>query len=439
MTDTLTHAYIGEITKFDRTPEGDLVVFGKAAGTDLDLHGERCDPAWLRREVPAWFEWGNVREQHSQIAAGVGYELDEQGDDWHIKALITNPSTIHKVETGTLKGWSLGAINARTFKDAGGQTWLVDGKIVEFSLVDRPSNPTTTLNFAAKSASGEWEPVPFAGEVIASVAKAARLDEHQGQTGLQAKAAEADEVAPPAFDRGLALAVATAIMRKSRPGALSLVTPLVTKAVTADGVQDEAPDIAGGKEVIRLLAQLIASEASELGAGYLDESCDITLLVQATECVKWWLSKEIAAAADPDEPYDTGEDETTYVLLSPEASVTKSEPKETAVPEPTPIPAAAPTALDSAAIHEIAKAAAAEATKAVQAEMDSLRGELAQVKSTVIPGGPYVVAPPVAPSQATANKAAGYWEIARTSPDPSIREAYRALAVQTDADARAIH
>lgn len=515
MSDTMTHAYIGDIVKFDKTPEGDLIVYGKAAGPDLDLDGERCDPNWLRREVPAWFEWANVREQHSQIAAGVGIELENTGDDWHIKAVVTDKNTAHKVETGTLKGWSLGAINTKTYKDARGQTWLTGGKIIEFSLVDRPCNPTTALA-VAKSADGYWSPVSSAGEVIASIrTKAAKLDLPRGAAGSQ-KTADADQDQAPAFDRALALEVAAKVRVHDRSAALRLVEPLTaSKAVAADGLQDEAPDIAKGKQVIDLLGQLIAAEASELGAGYLDETCDISMLLEATSCVKWWLKGEQEAEDEPEAPYADEDDDATivYVALSAKgvtykyvSQAKRDEYAKSGVAMPNgdfPIPdeghlksavghydgytgdkAAAKshiitrakalgmtnllpdawgggsddakgkaveaetdkaaeaettktTALDAEEVTKIAKAAAVEATKAAQAEITSLRGELAQIKSTAIPGGPYVVAPPLgAGEDGAVSKAAGYREIARTSADPAVREAYNALARKTDEAAR---
>ncbi len=429
---SVTHAYIGDIVKFDKTPDGDLLVYGKAAGPDLDLDGERCDPKWLRKAVPDWFEWGNVREQHTSIAAGVGVEIDERGDDWHIKALITDRNTAHKVETGTLKGWSLGAIGVRSYKDAQGQTWLTDGKIVEFSLVDRPCNPTTTLDIATKSASGDgdWQPVPVAGEVIA---KAVKLDQEHDVADSR-KAAEPGPP-PPAFDRAQAIAIATAVHRKDRTGAAELAL----KAVGPDGRQDEAPDIAGGRAVIAQLAQLIAAEADELAAGYLGESCDITLLVQAVENVKWWLRKEEAAAGGDS---DLG-DAAVFIGFGAEPDVTKDAPAAPTVPAVPAEPAAKSpepdttkttvSGLDTAAVQQIAEAAVMKALAPVQAENASLREELAQIKSTAIPGSPFVVAPPTAPPNEAANKAAEYRQIAANSTDPAVREAYKALALRTEA------
>jgi hypothetical protein len=68
------------------------------------------------------------------------------------------------------------------------------------------------------------------------------------------------------------------------------------KAVAADGTVDEQPDIDGGMQAIALIAKLIGYEADELGAGQLDETCDVSLLCDAASLLKIWLSRERAGA-----------------------------------------------------------------------------------------------------------------------------------------------
>jgi hypothetical protein len=143
---TIKHAYAADILKAERNENGDLVVFGKATGPDLDLDKQICDPAWLKTAMPAWMQWGNIREQHSAIAAGVATDLEQDGDSWMVRSLVIDPASARKVETGVLKGYSIGIKNPRVVKDAsapGGR--IVGGEIVELSLVDRPCNPTCTL------------------------------------------------------------------------------------------------------------------------------------------------------------------------------------------------------------------------------------------------------------------------------------------------------
>jgi hypothetical protein len=105
--------------------------------------------------MPDWFKTGgNIREQHSNIAAGVAKEYEKKTDGHYIHALVVDPVSVKKVDTGVLKGFSIGIKSPRVIRDtkaANGR--IVDGQIVEISLVDRPANPNCQL-VLAKAASG---------------------------------------------------------------------------------------------------------------------------------------------------------------------------------------------------------------------------------------------------------------------------------------------
>lgn len=269
----ITHAFAADITKAERDANGDLIVYGKATGPDVDLDEQICDPAWLRKAMPDWMTWGNLREMHQPIAAGVGLELAAEGDDWMVKSKVVDDRTAKKIEDGALKGYSVGIKNAQVVKDAsapGGR--IVGGQIVEVSYVDRPCNPTATLAIAkAVGADSELKPVE----------------------------AEPD-------DAGLS--------DDDRAKAIDLV-----KTIGPDGELDEQPDIEGGQQAITLIAKLISYEAAELAAGHLDEACDISLLVSAVECLKCWLAKEQGAQNGEDD------DAISYVALAAKFGWTPAE------------------------------------------------------------------------------------------------------------------
>lgn len=148
MSDEITYAYAGDIEKsYDE--DGSLIVVGKATGPDLDLDEQVCDPSWLREAMPAWMKFGNLREMHQPVAAGVGLELSSEGDDWHLKSKVVDPMTAAKIEAGALRGYSIGIKGAKVVKDAnapGGR--IVGGTVVEVSYVDRPCNPTAVTAIA---------------------------------------------------------------------------------------------------------------------------------------------------------------------------------------------------------------------------------------------------------------------------------------------------
>ena len=165
----LTYAFWPiDLTKSHDTPDG-LMVYGKAAGPGLDLDGQRFNADYLTKAVPAWFEWGNVREQHQQIAAGVGVELEDKGNgEYWVKALVVDPVTIKKVKTKVLKGFSPGVRNGKIRKSANAPNGeIYQGDMIELSLVDRPSDPTNGV-MICKSAGGTLLlPTNAAGDELA--------------------------------------------------------------------------------------------------------------------------------------------------------------------------------------------------------------------------------------------------------------------------------
>lgn len=151
----LTTSYFN-IEKSDKQPDGTLMVYGKATDDSVDIDQQICDAAWLDRAMPAWFKsGGNIREQHSSIAAGVAKEYESKADGHYIMAHVVDPVSVKKVDAGVLRGFSIGIKSPRVVRDqkaANGR--IIDGQIVEVSLVDRPANPNCQL-VLAKSVDGE--------------------------------------------------------------------------------------------------------------------------------------------------------------------------------------------------------------------------------------------------------------------------------------------
>ena len=139
-----------EIFKQEKQEDGTLLVYGKATDDAIDSDNQICDAGWLNKAMPEWFKTGgNIREQHSNIAAGVAKELDSKADGHYISALVVDAQSIKKVEAGVLKGFSIGIRAPRVVRDnkaANGR--IIDGQIVEVSLVDRPANPNAKLMLA---------------------------------------------------------------------------------------------------------------------------------------------------------------------------------------------------------------------------------------------------------------------------------------------------
>jgi Zn finger protein HypA/HybF involved in hydrogenase expression len=152
----LSSVYAPIISK-ERQDDGTLLVTGIATDDSLDIDEQICDAAWLERAMPEWFKYGNIREQHSNIAAGVATNLMQDGSRHIVTARVVDPTSVMKVESGVLKGFSIGIRNPRVATDKaapGGR--IVDGEIVEVSLVDRPANPQCMIELA-KSVGGDLQ------------------------------------------------------------------------------------------------------------------------------------------------------------------------------------------------------------------------------------------------------------------------------------------
>lgn len=401
---SITHVYAGNIVKTETTADGDLLVYGKATGPDLDLDEQRCDPDWLKGAMPGWAEWGNIREQHSAIAAGVGIETVQDGDDWYVKSLVVDAGSRAKVEKGVLKGYSIGIKNARVVKDAaapGGR--IVSGDIVEISLVDRPCNPTATMAIA-KSADGELAPVDVAGELVMDLSKAVIVDAPAAGT---AKAA-------PMFDRDAAVAVVAEILGKTR-GPVEL-----NKAATG---YDESADIAGALEVIRQIAELIRSEAQSLGEGRLEEVWDIGCLMDAVRSMSYFLMCE----REQDSGAGADTDEVTYVALSAEQEAAKATD-------------GADTTKSATIAQEFDKSSSdlVKALDASKGRIKALEADLAKAKAQPAAGGPAIMRVSSAPQQTpktTGPDAAYFLRQADLTLDTRARSGYLQLAKMAAAEA----
>lgn len=206
------------ITKSDEQPDGTLLVTGIATDPTLDVDQQVCDPAWLKTAMPAWFQFGNVREQHSGIAAGVATEYKQDEGDRHvITAHIVDTGSIAKVKAKVLKGFSIGIRNPRIATDKaapGGR--IVDGQIVEVSLVDRPANPTCLLTLAksakpgTKVRTGDFDPQTRLVRVEEFAEKTADADLVKTLTAEDlADAPVTDSPAAPAEDAPVAVEAGT--------------------------------------------------------------------------------------------------------------------------------------------------------------------------------------------------------------------------------------
>lgn len=454
----VTHVYAADIAKASRREDGSLEFeASKATGPDLDSDRQILDPAWLKTAMPEWFTWGNLREQHSAIAAGKGTSLEERGDGWYVAGVVVDPSSARKVEAGVLKGLSVGIKGPRVVKDAaapGGR--IVDGKIVEVSLVDRPANETCKL-VLAKAAGGDKPELaqveeltenPVDKDTEPDVAKRDVSQEERDRLASEGKALP-DGSFPIANVGDLRNAIKAVGRAKNTAKARAHIKRRAKALGRADLIPDEwkaeeaevrklleaqsidelrkamKPDYAVNLDVARQnIAALIVGEAQDTAAGQ-DEVGDMECLLSCLRSLRYF------------ELCESQEDTSMDISLGTVADLVKAATADGADD-------AAKTTLD-----ELRKALGLdaldrlttdiEATKASAERISTLEGRLAEVEKMAAPGGPVR-----APSPADAVKAAQasrreqadrFRQLADTIVDRELAAAYRHKAAELDATA----
>lgn len=374
------------ITKTERGDDGNLYVYGKMTGPDLDLDGQILDPDWLKSAVPEWFETGaNIRVMHQPIAAGVGTELELEGDDYWLTAKIVDPAAQKLVDERVLTGFSVGIKGAKLVKDAaapGGR--VVGGKIVENSLVDRPCNETSKLVLAK-----------LVGADLAPAEDLVKVDAMN--PGDMGDGGEADE-------------------EQLEQDWLEVARHALACWLASEAA--EVPEGKGSAYVVRIIAGLIQDLSWAAESDAYDD------IAAATDAVK---AATLAPAPAPQEDPD-------MITLSTVADLVKAATADTAGDD------------DKTAATELRKALGLDdistaLTKAATAEdLTKVAERLAKVEETVVTAGPVRAAPhadnpKAAARDALLTKAAGFRHLAGTVTDQALADGYRSLAAEHERQA----
>ena len=254
----LTTSYFS-IEKSDKQPDGTLMVYGKATDDSIDIDQQICDAAWLDRAMPAWFRsGGNIREQHSSIAAGVAKEYEPKADGHYIMAHIVDPTSVKKVDAGVLRGFSIGIKSPRVVRDtkaANGR--IVDGQIVEVSLVDRPANPNCQL-VLAKSVDGESS--------LIQVEELTEIDKHGSHNqSSHGRRGSGGGGAGGAASQTTEDKIPSARVDRSEQSLSTTQSKLIdTHAAEARGLADDAQALAKQDSMVRPAARNLTSAAEHL-------------------------------------------------------------------------------------------------------------------------------------------------------------------------------
>lgn len=410
MTTKLARAF-APFTKTEKNADGTITVFGKATGPDLDSDLQVCDPDWLAKAMPAWMQWGNVREMHTPKAAGVATSLEQEGDSWMLSSLVVDPVSAQKVETEVLKGYSIGISRPVVVKDVaapGGR--IIGGQIVEVSLVDRPSNPTCTLTIA-KAAGSEAELVKVDDPMLG--------DGYEVDEDLDDEEGEGSEDGSPAMTDPVELL-----------GEAKRCISLVLSSCAADVASEEGP---GKIWLLRRIAELLeeldwtqsdlaylaASAALEAAYKTIRSTTDDADLEEAAPVNLTDLLDAVKAASADDA---TESDTLALVELRKVFALNDS-----SAPAPEVLTKAAKATED---LTEV-KAKLAEVTT----ELAATKAQLAEIGETVLSTGPVRIRPQADAAKAAAldaieTEAQRFDRLAGTVTDPALAAGYRQLAAE---------
>lgn len=153
MKPTIKHLY-ATIEKVDKQDDGTLVVSGIASTETRDSAGELVKANAMRSAIPDYMSYGAVREMHQPIAAGTAITCTVDNDGvTRLSAHVVDPVCVLKVNTGVLKGFSIGGkIKSRDSVD---KTIITGIQLTEISLVDRPANPDARIELVKIDRSGK--------------------------------------------------------------------------------------------------------------------------------------------------------------------------------------------------------------------------------------------------------------------------------------------
>lgn len=463
----LTTQFFG-IEKADKNSDGTLTVYGKATDDSLDIDQQICDADWLKRAMPHWFKsGGNIREQHSNIAAGVAKEYEVKEDGHYITALVVDPVSVKKVENGVLKGFSIGIKNPRVTRDKSAMNGrIVDGQIVEVSLVDRPANPNCQL-VLAKSVDGQ--------DTVVQVEELHEVSENNSESNLQSEVTNLQEEN------------------------VAKAQDIIELAKTFKPAELVKFDKATYDKARQALAELIAIEAKEMADEDHNEEVSIAHLLAAVHHLfAWFEGEEAEGEVVEEETYveaaksaeiskclecgcnQPGTDHgltvtndfanvakpshvTTAEMYTPDQTPKSAEADavedkaDEAAPADTEAPAEEDVKEDSADeksvdVEAIVEEAIKSATQSIKSEIaellsakeaaeskaNRLETELAEAKSLAVAGGPKRTAKPVSEtSNDLLAKAAAYNAKAQATTDPTLAKGYTTLAKEFLAKATA--
>jgi HK97 family phage prohead protease len=133
---------MSEIRKFfdiAKVDEEQRMVYGYASTEALDSQGEVIKREAVSDALDEYMQFANIREMHQPSAVGVAKQAKMDDKGLYIAAKVVDETAWQKVKEGVYKGFSIGGTVVR--RDRVNKNVVVEMKLSEISLVDRPANP----------------------------------------------------------------------------------------------------------------------------------------------------------------------------------------------------------------------------------------------------------------------------------------------------------
>lgn len=167
----LTHVYVPFADVIKATVKGAdgaelpaRIVRGIMTEEKLDLDEQIVDYDWAKGASAKWWNYANIREQHTSKGVGKGREIeyDDANRRITLTSKIVDGDAIMKIDEGVYSGYSIGIKGAGIVKDAAAPNGRINrGNQVECSIVDHPS--LETAKFAVVKMRKDGEPELGAG------------------------------------------------------------------------------------------------------------------------------------------------------------------------------------------------------------------------------------------------------------------------------------
>lgn len=124
-------------------------VSGYASTPALDLDGEIITLDAVKKALPGYMAWRNIRRMHTNDAVGVAQEANVDAKGLFLTAKIVDDDAWNKCLEGVYKGFSIGG---KKLNKSGNTITAID--LVEISIVDRPANSECKFDVAKRAGEG---------------------------------------------------------------------------------------------------------------------------------------------------------------------------------------------------------------------------------------------------------------------------------------------